>query len=316
MNKIKYQKENNLDTNIDEIITKKKKSLTDEEKIKKIEQKKKEYFYDTKNMQEIISSIIDITEVYFDYQNNKKSEFIDLEQWNKISYNFIHNKNIIKRRKVKKIELEEERGNLNFNVYKEIDENYSKNYGENEKNEFKNYLYNIGKKYDKNKNNLYIKKLGIKPVALEINDIMGDEIDLLFKKALAEGKDARDEEDEEEVKRTGIVKYRPSKEEEEIIELKFGGTATIPEPHFTTLISEIIKFVFDKDKNKEIGNEKDIKDSNDYPKEEIKNKEENISTKEILNSIPIKISFIGLMNNEIKLIIKNSLNKYPKIKII
>ena len=315
LNKIKYQKENNLDTNIDEIITKKKKSLTDEEKIKKIEQKKKEYFYDTKNMQEIISSIIDITEVYFDYQNNNKSEFIDLEQWNKISYNFIHNKNIIKRRKVKKIELEEERGNLNFNVYKEIDENYSKNYGENEKNEFKNYLYNIGKKYDKNKNNLYIKKLGIKPVALEINDIMGDEIDLLFKKALAEGKDARDEEDEEEVKRTGIVKYRPSKEEEEIIELKFGGTATIPEPHFTTLISEIIKFVFDNDKNKEIGNEKEIKDSNDYPKEEIKNKEENISFKEILNSIPIKISFIGLMNNEIKLIIKNSLNKYPKIKI-
>ena len=34
-----------------------------------------------------------------------------------------------------------------------------------------------------------------------------------------------------------------------------------------------------------------------------------------MNSIPIKLSFIGLMNSEIKLIIKNSLSKYPKLKI-
>jgi hypothetical protein len=46
---------------------------------------------------------------------------------------------------------------------------------------------------------------------------MGEEIEILFNKALAEGKDAKDEEDEEEIKKTGIIKYRPSKEEEEII---------------------------------------------------------------------------------------------------
>ncbi len=78
------------------------------------------------------------------------SEFIDLENWNKISYNFIHNKNIVKRKKQKKVIIEEEKGNLNFNVYGKIDEKYSKNFGEIEKNELKNYLFYIGKKYDKN----------------------------------------------------------------------------------------------------------------------------------------------------------------------
>ena len=316
-NKIKYQKENNITPP----KIKKIKTLTEEEKIKQIEQKKREYYYDTKNIQEIISSIIDITEVYFDYQHSTKSEFIDLEQWNKITYKFIHNISIIKRKKVTKVISEEEKGNLNFNFYGKIDDNYLNNFNENEKNEFKNYLYNIGKKYDRNKNNLFVKKLGIKPVTLEINDIMGDEIDLLFKKALAEGKDVRDDEDEDEIKKTGVVKYRPSREEEELLSQKFGVNATIPEYHFTNLISEIIKFVFEQEKNKEITKEKEIKESNNNIKEENKNKvnndikEENVSFKEILNSIPIKMSFIGLMNNEIKLILKTCLNKYPKLKI-
>ena len=206
--KIKYKKENTLE------IKKPTKELTEEEKRKQIEQKKKEYIYDQKNMREIISSIIDITEIYYEYQNNMSSEFIDLENWNKISYNFIHNKNIVKRKKQKKVVTEEEKSNLNFNVYDKLDEKYSKNFGEIEKNELKNYLFYIGKKYDKNKNNLFVKKLGLKPASLEINDIMGEEIEILFNKALAEGKDARDEEDEEEVKKTGKIKYRPSREEE------------------------------------------------------------------------------------------------------
>ena len=295
--------------------------LTDEEKRKKIEQKKRQYFYDIKNIKEIISSIIDITEVYYEYQNNTGSEFIDLEKFNKISYNFIHNKNLVKRKKEIKIIIEEEKGNLHFNVYDKIDEKFLKNFGDVEKNELKNYLFHIGKKYDKTQNNLYVKKLGLKPVSLEINDIMGEEIEILFKKALAEGKDARDEEDEEEIKRTGIIKYRPSREEEEII-APISASVLLPEYHFTSLISEIIKFAFDKDKNKEI-NEKEIKDininNNNIDNEaEVKNEnnlEDKVSFKEILNSIPVKISFIGLMNTEIKLIIKNSLNKYPKLKV-
>ena len=318
-NKNKIQKENTIP------IEKPKKEKTKEEKMKEIELKKRQYIYDTKLMKEIISSLIDITEIYFECQNSTGSEFIDLEKFNKISYNFIHNKNIVKRKKVIIIETEEERGNLNFNMYKPIDEKYLKNFGESEKNELKNYLYHIGKKYDKNKNNLFVKKLGLKPASLEINDIMGDEIDILFNKALAEGKDAKDEEDEEEIKRTGIIKYRPSKEEEEII-APISSSVILPEYNFTNLISDVIKYVFEKSKeNKEI-KEKEIKDENnnninDINKEEQinnninNNTEDNFSFKEVLNSIPVKMSFIGLMNMEMKLIMKNCLNKYPKLKV-
>ena len=291
---------------------------TEEERANFIEKKKKEYITDTKNIKEIISSIIDITEAYYDYQVNTGEEFIDLDLWNKITYNFIINKSIIKKKKEKKVSLEEEEGNINFDMMNEkIDEKFAKNYGINELNEMKNYLGLIGKKYDKNKNNLYTKKFGIKAPLLEINDIMGDEIEILFKKALAEGKDAKDEEDEEEIKKTGKIKYRPSKEEEEIIEPIYSGNA-INEFIFTNLISEVIKFGYDKDKNnaqiKDFSLKKEIiNDSNNINK--IEKEEENISYKEILNSIPIKLSFIGLMNSEIKLIIKNSLSKYPKLKI-
>ena len=317
-NKNKYQKE--------EIkpIEKPKKEKTDEEKILEIKQKKRQYIYDTKLMKEIISSLIDITEIYFDHQNNTGSEFIDLEKFNKISYNFIHNKSIVKRKKVIKVETEEEKGNLYFNMYKPIDENYLKNFGENEINELKNYLFHIAKKYDKSKNNLYVKKLGLKPASLEINDIMGEEIEILFNKALAEGKDAKDEEDEEEIKKTGIIKYRPSKEEEEIIS-PISSSVILPEYNFTNLISDIIKYVFEKRKENKEMREKEIKDDNDNnnKEEQIQNEKkvtnpensiDNSSFKEILNSIPVKISFIGLMNTEMKLIMKNSLNKYPKLK--
>ena len=91
------------------------KQLTEAEKIKQIEQKKKEYIYDKKNMLEIISSIIDITETYYEYQKKTGSEFIDLENWNKISYNFIHNKNIVKRKKQKKVIMEEEKAKKSYN---------------------------------------------------------------------------------------------------------------------------------------------------------------------------------------------------------
>ena len=48
------------------------------------------------------------------------------------------------------------------------------------------------------------------------------------------------------------------------------------------------------------------------------NNEENDNEKlfkELLISIPIKVSFIGILNNEIKITIKNSISKYPKMKI-
>ena len=101
----------------------------------------------------------------------------------------------------------------------------------------KNYLFNIGKKYDLNKNNLFIKKLGIKPANLEINDVMGDEIELLFNKIIAEGKEIEDEDNEEELRTNGKIKYRPNKEEQQILEVNYKSNIT--EYHFTNLISEV-----------------------------------------------------------------------------
>ena len=283
-----------------------KKILTDEERLKLHEKKKKQFIIDTKNIKNIISSLIDITEIYFEYQNNTGEEFIDLERWNKISYDFIHNKNIIKHHKAKKIKIKEEKDNTSSNNNTQIsNEKLSKNLED--KNEMKNYLYNIGIKYDINKNNLYIKKLGIKSANLEINDIMGDEIQLLFNKMLAEGKILEDDENDEETKKNGKIKYRPNREEEQLLEINYKSTTT--EYQFTNLISEIIKFVYDKEKEKEKEKNKELKEN------EINENNNDISLKDILISIPIKMSFIGLMNSEIKLIIKNSINKYPKMKL-
>ena len=47
----------------------------------------------------------------------------------------------------------------------------------------------------------------------------------------------------------------------------------------------------------------------------INNNENNILFKGLLKSIPIKMCFLGAMNNEIKTIIKASVNKYPKMKV-
>ena len=301
--------ENNKKENINSKNKQKKPPLTEEERFKLIEKRKKQYIIDTKDMNNILSSIIDIMEIFYDYQNNTGNEFIDIEKFNKVSYDFIHNKDLVKRRRNKKIKPKEEKiiisNHSNINKSSKIsNEKYFKNLEEKDKNEMKNYLFNIGKRYDLNKNNLFVKKLGLKSVNLEINDIMGDEIELLFNKIIAEGKEIEDEDNEEELNSKGKVKYRPNKEEQQILEINYKNNIT--EYHFTYLISEVIKFVYDKEKEKN----KELK--------EINNNEDNntnIALKDILNSIPIKMSFIGLMNTEIKLIIKNSLVKYPKIKI-
>ena len=302
-------------TDEDEILKKenidvkkpKKKQLTEEERLQLAEKRKKQYIMDTKDMKEILSTIIDITEIYFEYQNNTGSEYIDLEKWNTISYDFIHKKKLVKRFSVIKPKIKEEKVNINANKSSQMNnEKFAKNFEEKDKNEMKNYLYHIGKKYDLNIKYLFIKKIGIKSANLEINDVMGDEIQLLFNKIIAEGKEIEDDDNEEEINEKGKIKYRPNKEEQEILEINY--KSNIAEYHFTNLISEVIKFVFDKEKEKN----KELKDINSN---EDNNNNDNISLKDILISIPIKMSFTGLMNTEIKLIIKNSLSKYPKIKI-
>ena len=296
-----------------------------------------------KYIREMIFSIIDMTEVYYDYQNDKNVELIDLDKYHDVKYKFIHNKPIIKRKKKKRVLTEEEIGNSNFDVYTPIDEEYSKNYGNDEINELKNYINNIGNKYDKNKNNLFFKKINLKETHIEINDVMGEEVKLLFDKAKAEGNNV-EEEDEEEFKKTGIIKYHPNKDEEELL---IPMKTDITEYSFTNLMSEIIQFGYNKDPEKiflspeklkkgvsgvieepkkensiDTKNNEDEKlnpiqdnNNNNVNNNDINNHENNILFKELLKSIPIKMCFLGALNNEIKTIIKASVNKYPKMKI-
>ena len=81
-------------------------------------------------MKEFVSSIIDMTEVCFDYQQNNEKELIDIKKWNEINDKFIHNKPVIKRKKKKKVLTDEEIGNLNFDLNSPMDEEYSINYTE------------------------------------------------------------------------------------------------------------------------------------------------------------------------------------------
>ena len=321
-----------------------------DDRIKKTEQKKTENLINKKFMKEIVSTIIDMTEVYYDCQQIKGEELIDVKKWNETLEKFIYNKQIIKRKKKKKVLTEEEIGNHDFDVYTPINEEYSKNYGIYEINEMKNYLNQVGNKYDKNKNNLFFKKINLKEENIEINDVMGEEIEILFEKAKAEGRQVIDEDDEEEFKKTGKFRYHPNKQELEILE---PCTDNVPEYSFTNLISEVIEFGYNKDPASIISSPEKIKkgvsgvieepkkenssDTKNNEEEKVNNKEDNeennnninnsnelmningnensISFKEIINSIPIKISFVGILNNEIKITIKNSVNKYPKMKI-
>ena len=321
--------------------------------LKTEEQKKEERKINMKNIKEIIHTIIDVSEVLDNFQQTKGEELIDLTIWKNIAEKFIYNKQIIKRKRTIQIVEEKEIETHNFDFYDSIDEEYSRNFGLYEINEMKNYLNQVGNKYDSNKNNLFFNKLNIKEDTLEINDVMGDEIQLLFDKAKNEKRPEIDEDDEDEYKKqTRKNLYRPVKQELEILE---PNTFKTPEYSFTKLISELIEFKYKKDLNIVISSkekmEKDVtgvieeykkensfntknneeeeklnkKESKENKKEgknninitnDINNNNENlISFKDIIDSIPLKISFVGLLNNEIKTAIKNLVNKFPKIKI-
>ena len=162
----------------------------------------------------MVSSIIDMTEVYYDYQQNNEKELIDIKKWNEVIDKFIHNKPVVKRKKKKKVLTEEEIGNLNFDLNSPMDEEYSINNTEYEISEMKNYAYRVSDEYGRNKNNLFFKKMNLKEENIEINDVMGEEIQILLDKAKVEGRDIRDEDDEEEFRRTGKIRYYPTREEE------------------------------------------------------------------------------------------------------
>jgi tRNA(Met) C34 N-acetyltransferase TmcA len=93
----------------------------DKNRMKKFQMKKTENLLNKKFMKEMVSSIIDMTEVYYDYQQNNEKELIDIKKWNKIIDKFIHNKPAVKRKKKKKVLTEEEIGNLNFDSNSPLD---------------------------------------------------------------------------------------------------------------------------------------------------------------------------------------------------
>ena len=94
----------------------------DKNRMKKFQMKKTENLLNKKFMKEMVSSIIDMTEVYYDYQQNNEKELIDIKKWNEVVDKFIHKKPVIKRKKKKKVLTEEEIGNLNFDLNSPIDE--------------------------------------------------------------------------------------------------------------------------------------------------------------------------------------------------
>ena len=111
----------------------------DKNRMKKFQMKKTENLLNKKFMKEMVSSIIDMTEVYYDYQQNNEKELIDIKKWNEVIDKFIHNKPVVKRKKKKKVLTEEEIGNLNFDLNSPMDEEYSINYATYEISEMKNY---------------------------------------------------------------------------------------------------------------------------------------------------------------------------------
>lgn len=47
-------------------------------------------------MKDIVFSIIDMNEVFYDFQITNEEELLEIKKWNEVIYIFIHNKPIIK----------------------------------------------------------------------------------------------------------------------------------------------------------------------------------------------------------------------------
>ena len=88
--------------------------------------------------------------------------------------------------------------------------------------------------------------MNLKVENIEINDVMVEEIQILFDKAKEEGKDKREEDDEEEFKRTGKIRYYPCREEEDLLQ---HFKLNIPEYNFKSKITDIIQFGISKNQN-------------------------------------------------------------------
>ena len=320
----------------------------------KAKERHKEITYNRKNIEKIVNSLLDITDLCYNYKNIHNTKLVDIEEWNKIINNFINNIPLIhKKEKKPKPKIEEDLDNSTFGLYNPIKDKEIKDFGQYEYDELKNFIYFLGEKYDPLKNSLFVKKCKLGNDKLDINDVMGEEdIKIMIEEAKKMGKQITIEEDDKEDfsdNNKNKIRYKPNKEEQEILEPykeKYPYNLI-----FTNLIYESIKFSYDKDPktfipkdNKVIEEEINLpppeiietegsikkniiseNDKNEKSKISDENKNEhntiieeekiNINIKELIESIPIRVSFLGVQKTEKKTRAKNLEKKYPGLKI-
>ena len=321
---------------------------------RKTEKRQKEIIYKRKIISNIVNSLIDITYLCFNYKLEHNKKLVEMDEWNKITSNFISGKPLIVKKEKPKIKIEEDLDNSSYNLYTPIKDQFLNDFGQFEYDELKNFIHLIGDKFDPEKNNLFVKKFNLGQEKLDVNTIMNpDEIQILYEEAKKAGRILFDEDDERNEfsnhnhGNDKKIRYLPNKEEEEIIEQikdKYPSNYI-----FTNLISEAITFSYDKDPQtfipKDTNNSRVIEEEiimqqqtdteNSQKKnvlnegvskisEEIKiennikiNTEEDklVDIKDLIKSIPIRISFLGVQKTEKKTRAKNMEKKYNGLKV-
>ena len=321
----------------------------------KAKERHKEIAYNRKIIKNVVYSLLDITDLCFDYKNTHNTKLVDIEEWNKMINNFLNNKPIIPKKEKPKPKIEEDLDNSNFNLYNPIKEEEIKEYGQYEYNELKNFIYFTGEKYDPEKNSLFVKKCKLGQDKLDINDVMGEEdIKILYEEAMKAGRkitiddDDKDDSENNNTNNKNKIRYKANKEEEELLapyKEKYPSNLI-----FTGLIFESIKFSYDKDPKtfkpkdntskvieeeinippqteiietegsvkKNVGGDEKSKISDENKNEHINSiieEEKIINIKDLIQSIPIRISFLGVQKTEKKTRAKNLEKTYPGLKI-
>ena len=320
----------------------------------KANERHKEIIYNRNIIKNVVYSLLDITDLCYNYKNEHNTKLVDSEEWNKMIHNFLNDIPIIPKKEKPKLKKEEGLDNSSFNIYNSFKKEQLREFGQYEYDELKNYIYFIGEKYDPAKNCLFVKKCKLGQDKLDINDVMGEEdIKILFDEANKVGRQIFDEDDKDDSVMNGNkMKYKANKEEQEILEpFKDRYPSNLI---FTNLISESIKFSYDKDPltfepkdhcgskvieeeiniqqadfienegsakkliNENEKNEKskaNISEENKNEHNSIGEDEKIINIKELIESIPIRVSFLGVQKTEKKTRAKNLIKKYPGLKI-
>ena len=206
------------------------------------ERRKEKYIKNRKNIKNVVYSLIDITNLCYELGKDKQNELVDINEWNKIISNFINNEINVKEKGEEKNKTQKIVSNINFDLYNKINTTELTNYGQYEYDELKNYINSWGKKYNSKLNNIFTTKLKLGQNKINIKDIIEEE--------------TKDKPNVENSNEDDKKKYKASKEELELLE---PFKEKMPQDLiFTNLISEVIKFSYDKDPKTYIPNDPKI----------------------------------------------------------